>query len=51
MKSEIKNKRGFDLNDYPGSFGYVLVKAGIDEVSSTAIGDVYNNSTLIIDNC
>lgn len=51
--SEIENKRGFDLNDYPGSFGYVLVKAGIDEVSSTlaklksttVIKDVYNNST------
>ncbi|MGB3756001.1 MAG: hypothetical protein WBA07_06455 [Rivularia sp. (in: cyanobacteria)] len=53
MKSEIKNKRGFDLKDYSASFGYVLVKAVIDEVSSTlaklksatAIGDVYNNST------
>ena len=51
--SAIKNKRGFDLNDYPGSFGYILVKAGIDEVSSTLaklesatlIRDVYNNST------
>ncbi|MEL7246088.1 MAG: hypothetical protein AAGM40_27705 [Cyanobacteria bacterium J06573_2] len=35
MNSEIENKRGFDLDDYPGSFGYILIKAGIDEVSST----------------
>ena len=33
--SVIENKRGFELNDYPCSFGYILVKAGIDEVSST----------------
>lgn len=37
MKSVIENKRGFDFNDYPCSFGYVLVKAGIDEVSSTLV--------------
>ncbi|BAY81326.1 hypothetical protein NIES267_08020 [Calothrix parasitica NIES-267] len=49
--SEIENKRGFDLNDYPCSFGYILVKAGIDEVSSTlaklksttVIKDLYAN--------
>lgn len=51
--SAIENKRGFDLKDYACSFGYVLVKASIDEVSSTfaklksatLIKDVYENST------
>ncbi len=49
--SVIENKRGFDLKDYACSFGYVLVKAGIDEVSSTlaklksatVIKDLYSN--------
>ncbi|MEM7713656.1 MAG: hypothetical protein AAF349_08800 [Cyanobacteria bacterium P01_A01_bin.68] len=52
MNSKIENKRGFDLKDYACSFGYVLVKAPIDEVSSTfaklksatLIKDVYDNS-------
>ena len=51
MKLPIEHKHGFDLKDYACSFGYVLVKAEIDEVSSTlaklksttAIKDVYTN--------
>lgn len=41
----ITNQRGFALDDYPDSFGFVLVKAGIDQ-SSNALSDATGGTVI-----